>query len=125
MEGIGRGAGTAVEDTEGAGGAAEDAEAAKRAGVDAEIMDDQKEPEYDVEIGAAVSADELTFHEEPEVRSRYWGEPQSEGTAGSTRSGVPRPVEPGVVYEDIHVDYRLAGRIRSSGERPEDGADEE
>ena len=92
-------------------------------------MSDRKEPEHDVEISAAVSADELTFHEAPEVRSRYWGEPQPEGTSGSDRSGVPRPVESGVVYEDIHVDYRLASRIRppedQSEERPEDAADEE
>lgn len=96
-------------------------------------MSDRKEPEYDVEISAAVSADELTFHEAPEVRSRHWGEPTSEGTAGSDRSGVPRPVESGVVYEDIRVDYRLASRIRppeeqpeeKPEEKPEDGADEE
>ena len=87
-------------------------------------MSDRKEPEYDVEISATVSADELTFHEAPEVRSRHWGEPASEGTAGSDRSGVPRPVESGVVYEDIRVDYRLASRIRPPEEQPEEQLEE-
>lgn len=88
-------------------------------------MNDREKPEYDVDISASVSADELTFYDEPEVESRHWGEPRSEGTAGSDRSGVPRPVESGVVYEDIHVDYRLASRLRPIEEQPGDDPVEE
>ncbi|MFE9243776.1 hypothetical protein [Nocardiopsis sp. NPDC006938] len=75
-------------------------------------MNNRKEPGYDVEIRASVTARELTFREVPQVESRYRGSPRSEGTAGSDRSGVPRPVETGTVYEDVRVDYRLAGRVR-------------
>lgn len=76
-------------------------------------MDESTEPEYDAQIDAAVSADELTFHEVPEVRSRSWGHPNHEGTSGSERTGLPQEnVQTGVVYKDIHVDYRLASRIR-------------
>lgn len=88
-------------------------------------MSDRTGPEYDVEISAAVSADELTFHEVPEVRSRFWGESDREGTSGSDRSGLPHNVRSGVVYKDIHVDYRLASRIRSFDAPPDRGAEEE
>ncbi|WP_150250388.1 hypothetical protein [Nocardiopsis deserti] len=84
-------------------------------------MDDRTGPGYDVEISASVSADELTFGEVPEVSSRTWGEPDHEGTSGSERSGLPQGVRSGVVYTDIHVDYRLASRIRLSEEAPPDG----
>ncbi len=83
-------------------------------------MGTRKEPEYDVEIGASVTASELTFREVPEVESRHRGSPRSEGVAGSERSGVPRPVETGTVYEDVRVDYRLASRVRPVDEAPEE-----
>ena len=71
------------------------------------------EPEDDAWISASVSADELTFHEVPRVRSRSWGHPNHEGTSGSERTGLPREnVQTGVVYEDVHADYRLTSRIR-------------
>lgn len=88
-------------------------------------MDDRDGPGYDVEISASVSADELTFGEVPEVRSRTWGKPDHEGTSGSERSGLPHGVRSGVVYTDIHVDYRLASRIRLSGEAPPDRGSEQ
>lgn len=76
-------------------------------------MGERTGPEYDAEISASVSADELTFHEVPEVRSRVWGEPEHEGVSGSERTGLPQEgVRTGVVYEDIHVDYRLASRLQ-------------
>jgi hypothetical protein len=72
-----------------------------------------------------VSADELTFREVPRVRSRSRGEPDHEGASGSDRSGLPREVRPGVVYRDVHVDYRLASRIRLPEAPPERGAEGE
>ncbi|MFJ9553095.1 hypothetical protein ACIRPH_04735 [Nocardiopsis sp. NPDC101807] len=83
-------------------------------------MGERKRAEYDVEISASVTADELVFHEAPEVVSRSRGEPNQEGTVGSDRSGLPRPVRTGVVYEDVRADYRLASRIRPPGEPSED-----
>lgn len=75
-------------------------------------MGERTGPECDVEISASVSADELTFREVPQVRSRTWGDPDHEGTSGSDRSGLPHGVRSAVVYTDVHVDYRLASRIR-------------
>lgn len=76
-------------------------------------MGEREEPEYDARISAAVSADELIFHEVPEVRSRSWGHPNHEGASGSDRRGLPQEnVRPGVVYKDVHVDYRLVSRLR-------------
>ncbi|WP_241480184.1 hypothetical protein [Nocardiopsis halotolerans] len=87
---------------------------------------DRTEAAYDVEVSASVSADELTFREVPEVRSRTWGHPDHEGTSGSERHGLPRRVRPGVVYTDIRVDYRLASRIQlSEAETPQDRDAEE
>ncbi|MCP3016459.1 hypothetical protein NGM33_24315 [Nocardiopsis dassonvillei] len=83
-------------------------------------MDDRTGPEYDVEISASVSADELTFDEVPEVRARTRGEPDHEGISGSERSGLPHGVRSGAVYTDIRVDYRLASRIRLTEEAPPD-----
>ncbi|WP_047870850.1 hypothetical protein [Nocardiopsis sp. RV163] len=83
-------------------------------------MDDRTGPEYDVEISASVSADELTFGEVPEVRSRTRGEPRQEGACGSERSGLPHGVRSGAVYTDIRVDYRLASRLSPPGEAPPD-----
>ncbi len=85
----------------------------------------RKETEYDVEISASVTADELTFHEAPEVGSQHRGSPRAEGTSGSDRSGLPKPVETGTVYEDVRVDYRLASRVRPLKDEPEDDAEEE
>ncbi len=86
-------------------------------------MADRAETGHDVEVGASVSADELTFHEVPEVRSRTWGEPDQEGVSGGERSGLPDKVVPGVAYEDIRVDYRLASRLRSFGPPSESSVD--
>ncbi|MFY7067362.1 hypothetical protein ACOQFV_16025 [Nocardiopsis changdeensis] len=76
-------------------------------------------PDPDVEITAGVRADELTFHEVPEVVSRTRTEPDGEGTAGSDRSGVPYGVRTGTVYRDVRVDYRLAARLTDPAGTPE------
>lgn len=91
-------------------------------------MGERRGPEYDTEISASVSADELTFHEVPEIRSRVWGKPEHEGTSGSERTGLPQDnVRTGVVHKDIRVDHRLASRLRAPEEEnsPEDDAEEE
>ncbi|CAL9419162.1 hypothetical protein SUDANB121_01834 [Nocardiopsis dassonvillei] len=78
-------------------------------------------PDPDVEITARVSADELTFHEVPDVVSHTRAEPAGEGTSGSERSGVPHGVRAGTVHRDIRVDYRLASRLTEApeGEEPD------
>lgn len=88
-------------------------------------MEKRTGPGYDVEISASVSADELSFAEVPEVRSRTRGEPKGESTSGSERSGLPHGVRSGQVYEDVRVDYRLASRIPDPQGPPEADTEEE
>ncbi|MBR8742364.1 hypothetical protein [Nocardiopsis sp. MG754419] len=85
---------------------------------------DGEGPRDDVGIDASLSARELIFREVPEVRTRTWGEPDHESVSHSERRGLPRPVRSGTRYTDVHLDYRLAGRLRlreqPSGPPPEE-----
>jgi hypothetical protein len=69
----------------------------------------------DIELAASVHADELRFVEPPQVDVRFAGEPAHESASGSDRTNLPEPVEPGVAYRSVRVDYRLASRLVSSG----------
>ncbi|MGW8433633.1 hypothetical protein ACWGKS_00565 [Nocardiopsis sp. NPDC055879] len=79
----------------------------------------------DVEIRASVSAEELLFHEEPDVRTRVRGTPDRESLSVRERDGLPWRVRGGEVYRGVHVDYRLAGAVRASEDdsEPEHGDD--
>jgi hypothetical protein len=65
----------------------------------------------DIELAAAVQADELRFDEQPETDVRFFGEPGHESDSGSDRTNLPEKVEPGVTYRNIRVDYRLASHL--------------
>ncbi|XKK37808.1 hypothetical protein HFP72_24295 [Nocardiopsis sp. ARC36] len=54
-------------------------------------MGDRKRTEYDVEISASATADELVFHEAPEVVSRPWGSRTRRGPPAATARGFPGP----------------------------------
>ncbi|MFB4313745.1 hypothetical protein [Actinomadura sp. 21ATH] len=69
----------------------------------------------DVEITASVRADELVFHEEPEVDVAHAAEPAGESASGSTRTNLPDRVRAGTVYRDVHVDFRVAAKLRERG----------
>jgi hypothetical protein len=60
--------------------------------------------EPDVEIAAAVRADELRFECKPEVVVRA-------AERVSERENLPDEVEPGVTYRDIAVSWRVAARL--------------
>ena len=80
----------------------------------------------DVEIRAAASAEELVFHEEPDVQTRARGTPERESLSVRERDGLPWRVRSEEVYRNVHVDYRLAAAVRASEEdsEPDQGEDD-
>jgi hypothetical protein len=67
----------------------------------------------DIEIGAAVRAKRLRFHEKPETEVRFEGQPDIDSVSGSERENLPEKVEPGVTYRDIRVRWRAAAKLDS------------
>ncbi|GHD31114.1 hypothetical protein GCM10007147_33650 [Nocardiopsis kunsanensis] len=63
----------------------------------------------DVEIGAWASADELTFHQVPEVRTVF-GE-DGEATVESSRENLPSEIAPGTTHRRIRAHYRAVSRV--------------
>jgi len=72
--------------------------------------------EPDVEIAAAIRAKELRFECRPEVRLGAYADAPACAEQVSERANLPDEVEPGVVYKDVAVRWRLAVRL----EDPED-----
>lgn len=88
--------------------------------------EDEADDVDDVEISASFSADELVFHEEPDVRTRVRGTPERESVSVRERDGLPWRVRAGEVYRNVRVDYRLAGAVRAPEFEPEpDGGGDE
>ncbi|HEX8318290.1 hypothetical protein [Longimicrobium sp.] len=57
----------------------------------------------DVAISASVTARELTFHSSPRARVRLAGCALPDTVRVTERRNLPAPVQPGVVYRDVHV----------------------
>jgi hypothetical protein len=72
----------------------------------------------DIELLASLEADELRFGQPPKTEVRFFGEPGHESASGSDRTNLPDKVEPGVMYRDVRVDYRLASRLAGPGRQP-------
>jgi hypothetical protein len=69
------------------------------------------EREPDVEIAAAVRADEVRFECKPEVTVRAYADSPAQAESVSERENLPDELEPGVTYRDIAVRWRLAARL--------------
>jgi hypothetical protein len=69
------------------------------------------EREPDVEIAAAARADEVQFECKPEVRVRAYSNVPASAESVSERDNLPDAVEPGVIYRDVSVRWRLAARL--------------
>jgi hypothetical protein len=65
----------------------------------------------DVEISAAVTAEELTFHRRPWTDVTHWAAPAGESASGSDRTNLPEKVDAHVRYRDIRVDFRVAAEL--------------
>jgi hypothetical protein len=70
------------------------------------------EREPDVEIAAAVRADEVRFECKPEVRIRAYANAPASAELVSERDNLPDEVKPGVTYRTVAVRWRLAARLR-------------
>ncbi|WP_084546816.1 hypothetical protein [Glycomyces arizonensis] len=64
-------------------------------------------PEPDIEFASTVEARELRFREAPRTEVTFSGEPGRTSAERSRRVNLPEPVEPGVDYRDVRVEYRF------------------
>jgi hypothetical protein len=69
------------------------------------------EREPDLEIAAAVRAEELRFECKPEVRVVAYADSPASAESGSERENLPDELEPGVTYRDFAVRWRAALRL--------------
>jgi hypothetical protein len=69
------------------------------------------EREPDVEIAAAVRADEVRFECKPEVRVGAYANAPATAESVSERENLPDEVQPGVTYRNVSVRWRLAARL--------------
>jgi hypothetical protein len=70
------------------------------------------EDEPDVEIRAAVRADELRFERKPKVDVVAHADPPATAESVSERENLPDELEPGVTYRDFAVRWRVAARLK-------------
>ena len=70
--------------------------------------------EPDVEMAASARADEVRFACKPEVRVRAYADAPATAESVSERENLPDEVQPGVVYRDVSVRWRLAARLDDS-----------
>jgi len=65
----------------------------------------------DVEIAAAVRADEVRFEVKPQVRVVTYADAPAMVKTDAARHGLPDEVEPGVTYRDVAARWRVAVRL--------------
>jgi hypothetical protein len=63
----------------------------------------------DIEIAANVRSRRMRFGQVPETSVRFHGDCESSST--TERVNLPDEVEPGVVYRDSEVRWRVAARL--------------
>ena len=67
--------------------------------------------EPDVEIAAALRADEMRFECKPEVDVVAYADSPASAESVSERENLPDELEPGVTYRDFAVRWRVAARL--------------
>jgi hypothetical protein len=72
--------------------------------------------EPDVEIAAAVRADEVRFECKPDVDVVAYADSPAEAESVSERDNLPEDLEPGVTYRNLGVRWRLAARLSDPDE---------
>jgi hypothetical protein len=65
----------------------------------------------DIAIVARVQAAELRFNSQPSASLQLFGCPQVDTSKVVVRTNLPTPVQPGVTYRNVIVDFRLNMRI--------------
>jgi hypothetical protein len=66
----------------------------------------------EVTLRGKVTAREVRFESQPQVSVQVRGCPALDTTRLSVRTNLPRPVQPGVTYRDVQVDFQLSAWIR-------------
>jgi hypothetical protein len=61
----------------------------------------------DIAIIARVEAAELKFNAQPSTSLQLFGCPQVDTSMVVLRTNLPKPVQPGVTYRNVIVDFRL------------------
>ncbi len=69
--------------------------------------------EPDVEIAAAVRAEELRFECKPRVRVTVYADEPALAESFSERENLPDTVEPGVTYRNVALRWRVAARLET------------
>jgi hypothetical protein len=72
-------------------------------------------PEADVAISGRLRARELRFEVVPNPRVVFADSSGHSSVWQARRIGLPRPVEPGVVYRDVGVDFEIVSGLEVSG----------
>lgn len=67
--------------------------------------------EPDLEIKAAVRADEVRFESKPRVQVRVYADVPVSAEFVSERENLPDTIEPGVTYRDFAVRWRAAAYL--------------
>jgi hypothetical protein len=67
--------------------------------------------EPDVEITAAVRADEVRFECKPQVDVVAYADSPATAESVSERENLPDELDPGVTYRDVAVRWRVAARL--------------
>jgi hypothetical protein len=74
-------------------------------------MPDDAAHAADVAIIASAAADELIFHAQPEVRTRFPGSGERDSGQTTSRRNVDSPVEPGKTYRRVFAVTRISSRL--------------
>lgn len=69
----------------------------------------------DIEFSSTVEAERLHFREAPRTEVTFRGEPGRSSVKRSRRVNLPEPVEPGVEYRRVRVEYGFEVSIDLSG----------
>jgi len=83
-------------------------------------MQPDDEPTTDVEIVGSAAADELRFHEVPEVQVSFPGTGARDSRQVTTRRNIDTPVQPGKTYQRVFVTTRISSRLLD-GRRLDEG----
>ena len=75
------------------------------------------EREPDVEIAAAVRADEVRFECKPEVQVVAYADSPASAESVSERENLPDELEAGVTYRNFAVRWRAAARLHDPDSR--------
>ena len=65
----------------------------------------------DIVLMARVQAGELRFDSQPASSLRVSGCPALDTTYRALRTNLPKPVQPGVTYRNVGIDFRMTARL--------------